>query len=151
MQHHIATQISIDAPPERVWAVLADISNYPLWNPSTPEAQGEARKDAHLRIKMTQGGRAITFRPVVLKASGSELVWRGRLGGVPGLFDGVHRYTLTPTGDEGTLLRNSEDFSGLLVRVLRRSLDKKTKTSFLEVNEALKSRVEHLERIRRSA
>ena len=61
--------------------------------------------------------------------------------GLPGLFDGRHRFDLEPTGS-GSRLVHREFFHGILVRVLRKSLDSQTRPGFELMNEALKARAE---------
>ena len=81
-----------------------------------------------------------TFKPKVLAADTSrELRWIGHLT-LPGVFDGEHRFTLTPTNG-GSDLVQSEKFSGLLVQVGRKTIDN-TADSFRLLNEALKKQVE---------
>jgi hypothetical protein len=82
----------------------------------------------------------MTFRPQVTEVvPGGVLEWLGHLG-VPGLFDGRHRFELTAT-PSGTHLVQREEFTGLLVRPLRRSLDGGTRAGFQAMNEALRERV----------
>jgi hypothetical protein len=86
------------------------------------------------------GGRAMTFRPTVTRvAPGEVFEWLGHLG-LPGLFDGRHRFELVETAS-GTRLTQRETFTGILVRPLRRSLDTKTKAGFDAMNAALSRRV----------
>ncbi|UQI46732.1 SRPBCC domain-containing protein [Streptomyces sp. HU2014] len=82
----------------------------------------------------------MTFRPRVLTAEpGRELRWLGRLP-VPGLFEGEHRFLLTPVAG-GTRLVQSEVFRGLLVPLLERRI-RDTRTDFRSLNAALKARAE---------
>jgi uncharacterized protein YndB with AHSA1/START domain len=37
----LRTEIEIAAPPERVWAVLADFDSYPEWNPFIRRIRGQ--------------------------------------------------------------------------------------------------------------
>ena len=64
----------------------------------------------------------------------------GRLG-IPGLFAGRHRFDLVST-DTGTRLVHSEEFTGVLVPVLAKSLDQKTRAGFESMNVAMKERIE---------
>jgi hypothetical protein len=66
--------------------------------------------------------------------------WLGRLV-MPLLFDGRHRFELVPNGD-GTRLIHTEHFTGLLVPLLKKSLDTKTVAGFEAMNTALKARAE---------
>src|ERR1700742_1628720 len=95
MQREIQSQIDIDAPPEAVWAVLADTAAYPEWNPFLRRLSGELREGAKLEVEIAPpGARAMTFKPTVLAADeGRELRWLGRLI-APRVFDGEHRLRL---------------------------------------------------------
>lgn len=141
--HHLHTEIEIEASVERVWAVLTDFSSYPKWNPFIRSVVGAPQEGARLQIAIQpSGGKAMRFSPVVLEAeAGCELRWLGRLM-LPGIFDGEHRFLIEPLGDGKVRFEQSERFSGLLVGLLRGSLDRDTKRGFLEMNQALKERAE---------
>jgi hypothetical protein len=140
VRHELRAEIDIEAPPDEVWAHLVDFGSYGDWNPFITTASGSAEPGRRLTLRMQPpGGRAMTFRPTVTRAEpGAVLEWLGRLG-VPGLFDGRHRFELTAT-PAGTHLVQSEAFTGLLVRPLRRSLDTGTRAGFEALNEALRRR-----------
>lgn len=142
MSTTIQHEIEIDAPPAAVWSVLADTSSYPDWNPFVRRLSGNLEEGARLEARIhAPGGRAMTFKPVVLAAEPErELRWRGRLF-VPGLFDGEHCFRLEPLAGGRTRFIQSERFSGVLVRPLRRMLAQ-TLVGFEQMNGALKERVE---------
>ncbi len=72
------------------------------------------------------GKKPMTFKPVVLEADPNRaLVWRGTLG-VGWIFAGEHFFRLEPLG-EGTRFHHGETFGGLLVPILRKSLDTDTR------------------------
>jgi hypothetical protein len=143
MAHELRTDIEIDAPPERVWAILMDFDAYPDWNPFIRGIEGDARRDGKLKVRIQpSGGRAMTFNPTVLAAEPSkELRWLGHLG-ISGLFDGEHRLALEALPDGRTRFRQEERFTGLLVPLFRKNLDKDTRRGFAEMNQALKARAE---------
>ena len=121
----VQTQVDIDAPPERVWAVLTDVERQ-AWNPFLREIRGEVREGARLLVRLgPPGGKANTFKPVVTRAEpGRALSWLGTLGA------------------GRTRLHHGETFGGVLVPLLRRSLDTDTRRGFEAMNEALKVEVE---------
>ena len=137
----IETTETIAAPPERVWQILTDFDAYPEWNPFIIEGSGQAAEGEKLKLRMQPpGGRAMTFKPLVLRASpGEDLRWRGRLL-VPGIFDGEHWFRLEPEGD-GTRLDHGERFTGILPRFMGKVL-KQSEAGFIELNSALKQRAE---------
>jgi hypothetical protein len=137
------SDIEIGAKPERVWQVLTDLASYSDWNPFITRAEGTARTGERLTLHMQPpGGRVMTFRPTVLEADpGRRLRWLGHLF-VPGLFDGEHRFTIEPLGEHRVRLVQQEQFRGLLVPLLARSLDQHTLPGFQQMNQALKLRAE---------
>ena len=141
MRHDIRTEIDIEAPPEMVWPHLIGLAEYADWNPFITAAEGSAKEGQRLSLRMEPpGGRAMTFRPrVTAVAQAAHLEWLGHLG-VPGLFDGRHRFELTAT-PVGTHLVQRETFGGVLVRPLRRWLDTGTRAGFEAMNAALRRRV----------
>ena len=143
MAKQLRSGIDIHATPERVWQVLTDLPAYQRWNPFITSAEGEVRRGGRLTLRMQPaGGRAMTFRPTVLEATqGRRLRWLGRLL-VPGLFDGEHSFTIRPLGAGQVRLVQQEDFRGLLVPLLARSLDRRTLPGFEQMNQALKRRAE---------
>lgn len=143
MRHQLHTEIEIEAPPAIVWDILTDLSSYSEWNPFIVESSGAVELGAKLVNRMQPpGGKAATFKPTVTAVeSARHFEWLGRLG-LPGLFDGRHRFELEPTPSGGTRLVHTEQFRGLLVRPLRTSLDTATLEGFIAMNEALKSRAE---------
>ena len=91
-------------------------------------------------IKAELGG--MTFKPEVLVyEKNKEFKWIGKLL-FKGLFDGEHRFQLMDNSDGTTTFIQSEKFSGLLVRLFAKKLDRETKGDFVAMNEALKKRVE---------
>ncbi|GJM37681.1 MAG: hypothetical protein DHS20C19_10480 [Acidimicrobiales bacterium] len=143
MRHELHTEVEIDAPAAVVWDLLTDLDNYRAWNPFITDSAGEAVVGEKLVNRMDPpGGKAMTFKPVVTEVeAGKVFEWLGRFG-LPGLFDGRHRFELTATPSGGTLVVHAEHFTGVLVRFMRSSLDTRTLAGFEAMNAALKARAE---------
>lgn len=141
MRHALMTEIDLPADTMTVWRHLVDLPAHADWNPFIRAASGNVAVGERLDLRLTpNGGRGMRIRPTVTEAEpGRVLEWLGRMG-IPGLFDGRHRFELIPS-DRGTTLVHSEHFSGLLVRPLRRMLDGSTRKGFEAMNEALRQRV----------
>lgn len=148
MRHQLNTEIRIAAPPQQVWQILTDLEGYASWNPFVISSSGRVAVGERLVNRMQAPGRKPqTFKPTVTQVEPARsFEWLGRLG-LPGIFDGRHRFDLEPTGDGGTLLMHREFFSGILVRLLRRMVDTETRRGFELMNEALKSRAESNARV----
>ncbi|MGZ6973822.1 MAG: SRPBCC family protein [Acidimicrobiia bacterium] len=140
----IRTEIEIHAPAEAVWAVLTDFAAYPEWSTFVERIEGPLEPGARLRVRLAPpGGRAIGMRPKLLRVDAPhELRWLGRLG-LPGIFDGEHRFEITPLGDGRVRLVQAETFRGILVPFLR-AVRRRAAEGFVALNEALKARAEGL-------
>jgi hypothetical protein len=147
MTRRLHTEIEIQASPDRVWEVLTDFAAYPHWNPFIVEATGQPVPGARPQLQMRlPGRRPMTFRPRVLEATPAHrLRWLGHLL-FPGLFDGEHTFTIEPSGPGQVRLSQQEEFRGLLAPLLLAFLAKPTQEGFSQMNQALKTRVEHATR-----
>ncbi len=139
----IETQIDIDAPPERVWAVLADTESFPEWNPFVTRLEGPFEVGEQIRVELTRpNGKAMTFTPKLLAHdAGRELRWIGKLG-VRGVFDGEHEMRLEPGEGGGTRFIHREQFTGAAAWLMMKLIGDETEHGFRSMNEALKARVE---------
>ena len=137
------TAIEINAPADTVWAILTDLSQFAAWNPFIPEAEGEIREGARLKVRIAPpGGKAMTFKPTVTRVEpGRAFRWLGHLL-LPGLFDGEHIYEIAPLAEGGVRFVQREEFRGVLVPLLWKSLETNTRQGFEAMNAALKKRAE---------
>lgn len=141
MSNQISTYIDIPAPATEVWAQLTDLAAYASWNPFVLEAAGDLRPGERLRLRIQPPGtRGMRLRPTVTALEeGRVFEWLGHLG-VPGLFDGRHRFELHDSGT-GTRLVHSESFTGILARPVLRAIAAPTRDGFAAMNAALARRV----------
>jgi len=87
-------------------------------------------------------GKERILRPTVTEVrAGETLRWVGHLR-VRGLMDVEHSFLLEPIRGGGTRLVQREDFRGLLVPLVARTLERGTLPAFARMNEALKRRAE---------
>ena len=132
----------IAAPVETVWAELAAVSTYAEWNPFITALEGALVAGGRLKVRIVPpGGRPMTFRPTVVRVEvGRRLEWLGRLL-LPGVFDGRHSFELEDLGQGRTRLTQSEEFSGFLVPLTGKALER-TRAGFVAMNEGLRLRAE---------
>lgn len=116
MSKKIETEITIHASPEKIWKILSDFKNYPIWNPFITEIQGSVEEGNQIQVKIEpKDGKAMIFKPVVLsKKENKELKWLGKLL-FKGIFDGEHRFELIDNKNGTTRFIQSENFSGIMV------------------------------------
>ncbi|MBB5745670.1 SRPBCC family protein [Brevundimonas variabilis] len=112
------SDIVIDAPPEKVWDILADIPAYPEWNRATRIEPDRKKPDE------------ITYGLTAVRPNGQELSWRltGRLLerrkpdritwrlGLRGFVFLNMSYALTPRGTRTHVLFSAE-VSGLVPKI----------------------------------
>ena len=136
----------IDASPDAVWAVLADLTRYPEWNPLFPEATGELAAGQRVTLRSARdGGRRTTIRPRLTAVTpAAELRWKGRPARMPPvLIAGEHTLTLKGANG-GTLILERSVYRGFMVRFSGRWLDR-AEAGLQTLNGALKARVETAE------
>jgi hypothetical protein len=143
MTFALHTSIEIEASAERVWSILTDFAAYPSWNPLLPKAAGALAVGERLTVALrAPSGGVVTIKPTLIAVEPSmRLQWRGSLP-IPGLFVGEHAFVLVPLGDGRVRLVHEEQFSGLLIPLLRKMLDTGVRSSFEAMNRALKARAE---------
>jgi uncharacterized protein YndB with AHSA1/START domain len=109
----------IEAPPERIWALLTDAGAFPRWNSTVTEISGKIALGERLSIKVPSApGR--TFRPSVTLLEPSRVMeWSD---GMAPMFKGVRRFTLTPDPKGGTEFEMHEAFAGLMLPMIKGSL-----------------------------
>ena len=139
----IRTEIEIKASPEKVWQVLTDFASYPQWNPFIRKINGEAKTGSKLEIQLqTSSGKSRSYRPVITKVEPNrELRWSGK-SFLPGMFNGERIFTIEPVGTDHVRFVHTEIFTGLGVSLAGNRLDKDIRTSFEQMNKALKTRAE---------
>ncbi len=139
----IVTEVEIAASASKVWSILTDLDRFSEWNPFISEAAGVVKEGAGLKVHISPpGGKPMTFKPRVTRVVPErEFRWLGRLL-IPGLFDGEHIFEIKPLGENRSGLVQREEFRGLLVPLLWRSLNTSTRQGFNEMNAALRLKAE---------
>lgn len=109
----------INAPPEAVWRVLADVANWPSWDSNTDNAEGVVQKDGRL----TFGSSAAPGQSLQVKITALDepylLEWTG---GVPPAFKSVRTHHITPDGDNDSRVEASEELSGAMLGMIERQI-----------------------------
>ena len=145
MSYRIETQIAIDAPPERVWAVIADFARYPEWNPFILEVIGVVREEASVRYRFEfpRGVRIWAVAKVLRYTPGKELLWEAHFLSSR-VFSGAHHFKVLPGGDRGTVFLHGELFSGFLSPLAWPLIRLAGPRIYNSLNLALKQRVQAL-------
>jgi hypothetical protein len=145
MKHNISTSITINANSETIWSILMDTESYPQWNSFVRSVNRKFELGKTVTVSLTPPeGSEMIFKPVITTLKENQtLKWRGKLW-VKGLFDGEHCFELESISTNKTKFHHYENFNGILVPLLKKALDTKTKNGFIKMNELLKERAEKM-------
>lgn len=109
--------IHIDAPPDKVWALLTDAAGYPGWNSTVTSIDGTIADGESLELKVPVAPDR-SFNINVSDVRPNEgMVWSD--GG--GAFKGVRTFTLKSV-DGGTDFTMAEVFTGYMLGMIEGSL-----------------------------
>lgn len=138
----IETEIIIESDVATVWNILTDFENYPDWNPFIKSIKGEKMVGQQLTVLLKPpNGNGMTFKPVISKYEpNKELRWKGKLG-LKRIFDGEHFFILEELSSGQTKFIHGENFSGILIPFMGKTLNK-TKEGFKLMNESIKKESE---------
>ena len=115
-----SANVSIAAPPDKVWALLTDASGYPSWNPAVDRIEGRIAPGETIKVFVpVDPGRTFPVKVTDFRPN-ERMVWTG---GMPaGLFKGVRTFTLTPKAGTATDFAMEEVYSGPLLPLFGRSI-----------------------------
>jgi uncharacterized protein YndB with AHSA1/START domain len=119
MRYYEATS-TIAASPQAVWAVLSDGASWAAWDSGVDAVDGRIALGETVKIS----SQAAPGRTFPVKVTQFEPPARLRLrGGMPlGLFRGVRDYVLSPDAGGGTAFVIREEYSGVLLGLIWRSM-----------------------------
>jgi hypothetical protein len=122
---------------------LTDFANYKNWNPFVKELTGDVKLGEKIKVLLQQPDSSpMKFAPEVTAFEKNEkFAWKGKLF-INGLFDGEHSFELQAIGKDKTLFTQQEHFSGILIPLLSKMIDTKTRQGFESMNQKLKEVVE---------
>lgn len=143
MKYSIETSIIINAPIDVVWDTFMDFHNHERWNNFLEIERGIKTVGHPIAVNFLRDGKSsMTMKPTVVKVDSKEAFeWQGHLI-IKGIFDGHHQFHFKDMGDGKTKFLQSEDFNGLLIRLVIKSVLLPTKLQFEKMNEDFKTYVE---------
>jgi uncharacterized protein YndB with AHSA1/START domain len=128
--------VDVSASPGEVWALLADIAQWPTWNPDVREARLDGELQPGSRFVWSSGpGRIRSVLRSVVQAR--ELGWTGSTMGVRA----VHVWRIEPT-PRGSRVTTEESWSGWTIRFMHRRMEKVLREAVFHGLHNLKTEVE---------
>ena len=130
---------TIDADPEKVFALLTDAKSYASWNPAVLSLAGTIAPGEKIRLVSVVNPKRTFTLTVTEVDCPSRMVWAD---GMPlGLFKGVRTYSLRPVAGGRTEFTMAEVFSGPLAPLITKAIPDMTE-SFEMFADGLKSAAE---------
>ncbi len=111
----------IDAPADKVWAIISDTPSYPSFDPTCIRVEGpRASLGSRLKVYSTFSPERAFPVKVTAYSPPRHMEWTG---GMPlGLFKGVRTFTVEDTGPGKSRLVVREVFSGPMLALIGRSI-----------------------------
>jgi hypothetical protein len=114
-----AVSITIEATPEKIWALLTNAADFPRWNSTVTSIGGTIAQGQRLELKVPAAPDR-TFKPrVTALEPARRMVWSD---GMAPMFKGIRTFTLVPQADGSTEFRMEEVFSGIMLPLIKGSL-----------------------------
>jgi hypothetical protein len=114
-----AIRTTIHARAETIWSLLTDAAAFPRWNSTVTSIEGAIAEGERLAVKVPAAPGRV-FRPRVSRVEpGRSMLWSD---GFAPMFKGERTYTLTPNADGSTDFAMREEFSGLMLPMIKGSL-----------------------------
>lgn len=110
---------TVNARPEAVWALLTDATKFPSWNSTVTKIEGEIADGQTLKLTVPSAPGRVFSPKVAIVDKGRLMIWSD---GFAPMFKGVRTFTLTANPDGTTDFSMSEEFSGLMLPLIKKSL-----------------------------
>lgn len=139
----VRSDVEVNSDPDSVWAILTDFAAYDKWNPFINKIIGLPKQGEKIDIYIqTPAGKKRRYSPRITKVEeGRELRWFGK-SFLPGFLNGEHIFTIEEMQSGHVRFIQREIFDGLLTRLFGKGFDTDIRQGFIEMNDALKKRVE---------
>ena len=119
MKMKFSSTVEVDAPPEKVWALVNDLEEWPQWIPSIKKieklSEGALGIGSQIRVTAKSAITVKLLMTITEFVPGQHAVMRGKVLGT----DLIRYYTFEPV-DQRTRLTAGGEVSGLLAFLVRR-------------------------------
>jgi hypothetical protein len=139
----ICTSIDIDAPVERVWAILVDFENYPGWNPLTVKIKGDPEVGHEVTLYAMLGGRCMKRKHCISRVEPNQALCWTIVSNRPWLMRGERCQQLEDLGNGRCRYTNDERVEGLASIPVALLYKAKISRALDQLGEALKQQAEN--------
>jgi hypothetical protein len=128
----------INAPIEKIWAILSDVGNFASWNSGVAKVEGSAALGSKIKLfSEVSPGKAFPLKVTAFEPN-SKMVFASSMPF--GLFKGERTYTLTNTGAD-VKFDMTEIYTGPLAAMITKSIPD-LNPSFQKFADGLKAEAE---------
>jgi hypothetical protein len=114
----VAVSITINAKPEKIWALLTNAKDFPRWNSMVESIDGTISLGETIKLKAPYApGRTFKLK-VSQMAANKAMRWQD---GGP-MFQGIRNFTLAPKSNGTTDFTMVETYSGMMLPMIAGSL-----------------------------
>ncbi len=114
----VSETIAVAAPPAKVWSILSNIADWPLWQSDITGTAVDGVPAAGVLFSWNTAGMSIHSQIQLFKPD-SAIAWTGEIVN----FHAIHVWTLTPTADGGTVVTTQESMTGWFISFFYSSAD----------------------------
>ena len=134
----VKAEIEIDADPETVWNIIADIESWPHWNPDVKSArlQGEFKPGTQFLWK---AGPAKITSLIQDVDPPHTLAWTGKIMGI----NAIHVWDIQVVDDK-TIVQTEESWDGLMSSAMHDQLEEMLEKSLYSALNNLKTECERI-------
>ena len=141
-RHYAEHTIAIAAPPQRVWALLADFAGWGAWNPLYPQTRGELAVGETIAFTVRlEGLKPQQGKARVLSCDPGRFI-QYQVRAMAGLAVATRYIVLEDGGPAAVRVTNGEIMGGLLGGLLYRAAGEKVRRGLEGMNLALKALAE---------
>lgn len=134
----IHTEITLDAPFERIRELLADTALYPQWHPLFPQISGEIDVGKVIDVSVALPGiKPFSVRATIRESSaGRSLCWRYSYP-LPGLFSWTYHYEIVELERGRVKFVQDSAYAGLLAPLYHLGMKGPLQCGIAELNKAV--------------
>jgi hypothetical protein len=139
----IATEVALQASPEKIWQTLIDFASYPEWNRFLKAVRGQAAPDAMLEVDLQYYGKPVE------KKSGQvtgyippkylSWIWNHKFGAW--FLSAEHVFRIKETENGKVIFHQEMYYTGLGLKFRRRDVEHMVRLSLDKLNDDLKFRL----------
>jgi uncharacterized protein YndB with AHSA1/START domain len=140
----VATEILIQAPPEKIWSVIIDFPAYPEWNRFLKAVRGQPAPDSQIEVDVHYYGKNVEKKTGIVTGFNPpkyfSWVWKHSWGAW--FLSSEHVLRLKEKEGGRAIFFQEIYLTGLGLKFRRRDMEHMAKLSMGKLNDDLKFRIE---------